>query len=399
MKAIQTTVPAAGAMVKQEFNGSTLAQSGSIAAEASIAAVRAQVEARCVMALRNPRDWDLVRQRLLKACDRPGFAESAIYTLPWAKDKHGKPVQGLSIRFAEEAMRSLGNLYPQSRVIYEDGQKRIVSVSVTDLEANVTVEKEVVIEKTVERSSVREGQVVLGERVNSVGKKTFLIVASEGELTAKQGSAESKAMRTALLRILPGDLQDEAWLRLEKAALNQAAADPSAEKKKMLDAFVSLGVTADEVKNYVGHSLDQLAPKELVELRRTYNSVHQGEVSWAEALAAKLETRRGEPAPTEAPTPPSPPASAAVVDAPPVQPATETAPAETKTEAVAPPPPMVNTQREDLLDAYRQLAQAAAKSPRLLATIAANLSKREGADAEYLAGVKAEYERLAKGLK
>src|SRR5581483_11459353 len=32
---------------------------------------KAAVQARYIMAMKNPRDWDVVRQRLLKECERP----------------------------------------------------------------------------------------------------------------------------------------------------------------------------------------------------------------------------------------------------------------------------------------------------------------------------------------
>ena len=49
---------------------------GGVLAERS----RAEIEARCVMALRRPRDLDTVRERMMKECARPGFAEVARYS-------------------------------------------------------------------------------------------------------------------------------------------------------------------------------------------------------------------------------------------------------------------------------------------------------------------------------
>jgi hypothetical protein len=45
----------------------------------------------------------------------------------------------------------MGNVLPESTIIYDDPQKRIVRVTVTDLEGNVTFSKDVVLEETVER--------------------------------------------------------------------------------------------------------------------------------------------------------------------------------------------------------------------------------------------------------
>ena len=112
------------------------------------ATARAAVESRYVMALKRPRNPDMARTVLLRDCKRPGFAESAVY----AKPIGGGKVTGLSVRFAEAALRAWGNVLCESQTVYDDDEKRIVRITVTDLEANVTFPKEVTIAKRVERS-------------------------------------------------------------------------------------------------------------------------------------------------------------------------------------------------------------------------------------------------------
>lgn len=382
--------PAQGAVVRQEFGAQQMAVSGVLASEAAMAQVRAQVEARCVVADRRPRDWDVVRQRILKECERPGFADAAIYELAWAKDKDGNSVEGLSIRFAEAAMRCMGNLYPETRVVFEDKFKRIVSVSVTELETNVTISKEVIVEKTVERNKVRDGQVVIGERMNSYGKKVYLVEASEGELIAKQNAIESKVLRTAILRIFPGDLQDECWAKLESTSLNRAAKDPSAARKQLIDAFGAIGVDAEQLKRFVGHPLEQLVPKELVELRKVHAAVKDGESTWAEALEAKLEQHKNaekERAPTE-------PAQGSKPDQP-EQP-TPRAP-ETTPEPPAPPPRTTGAAEGTWEYAQFQLVEAAKRGETMLALAASGLMGK--ADDTLKAQIKAEYARLSDAMK
>lgn len=358
MQAIEKMTPGAGAMVKHGFGDTTMAVSAQLASEATIAQVQAQVQARCVMAMRNPRDWDVVRQQLLAECARPGFAEAAVYTLSWAKNSDGEPVTGLSIRFAEAAMRALGNIYPETRVVYDDGTKRIVAVTVTELERNVTLQKEVVIEKTVERRHLRQGQVALSQRVNSTGETTYTVLADEGSLAAKQASAESKALRTLLLRILPGDLADEARAKIDDVMRTRAAKDPSATRKALIDSFFALGVSADEVKRYVGHPLEQLTPAELVELRQVHAALRDGEAKWSELLEGKLETR-----PKDKPTEQTPaPATASVSPAAPVAPLPPPSPPQKGPSSTPPPAP---TNGLDI-ETSRQLATAASKSPGLL---------------------------------
>ena len=56
-----------------------------------------------------------VREKLLKECHRPSFADVARYRKPI-----GKGVEGLSIRFAEAALRLMKNITIQQTVVSED---------------------------------------------------------------------------------------------------------------------------------------------------------------------------------------------------------------------------------------------------------------------------------------
>jgi hypothetical protein len=298
------TPAAAGALVKQEFGATEMELRAETASTAAAAQAQAAVQARYIMALRRPRDLDEVRIRLLKECSRPGFAEVARYHKPV-----GKGVEGPSIRFAEAALRCMTNMLPETSTIYDDQRKRIIRVSVTDLEANVTYTKDIVIEKTVERSSVKQGQEVLRERMNSYGKKTYLVEATEDDLLNKEAALGSKALRGLSLRHLPGDIMDECMVKVISTLENKAAKDPDAERKKLVDAFDSIGVPVADLKTYLGHDLATCSPHELVSLRAVYAAIRDGEATWREALEHKTSKQ-------EATAPPPP---AAVVDAPAVQ--------------------------------------------------------------------------------
>lgn len=311
--------PGAGAMVKQGFDGRTMEVRAETAATAIAEQARAAVQARYIMALQRPRDWDVVRQRLMRECDRPGFAEVARY----AKPVGGGSVEGLSIRFAEAALRCLTNCLPEVSVVYEDEAKRIVRVALTDLEANLTYSKDLVVEKVVERSRPKDGQAILAERVNSHGKKVFLVQATEDELANKQAALESKALRGHVLRVLPGDIADEAEERIFQTLKKQAQKDPAAERKRIIDAFGQVGVPVEQLKEYVGKPFEQLSPAELVELRTVHSSVKNGEARWSELLEARAgKARPSAPAAPEAnaaaaaaPAPEAPAAGGTVVDA------------------------------------------------------------------------------------
>jgi len=273
----------AGTIARREFGGEELASTAETASSAVAAQAKAAIEARYVMALRRPRDLDGVRIRLLAECRRKGFADAAIYSKPVG----GKHIEGPSVRFAEAAIRCMGNILPETATIYDDASKRIVRQSVTDLESNVTYTKDIMIEKVVERSSLKDGQTAISERTNSTGKKTYLVTATEDALLTKEGAFVSKAVRTLALRILPGDILDECMDLCRATLKDQAAKDPAGERKKLADVFASLGVQPEALKSYLGHALDACTPTELVELRKVYSTLRDGETSWQDVMETR----------------------------------------------------------------------------------------------------------------
>ena len=104
------------------------------ATAAATARARAVVSARYEVALQKPRNWDQVRQEVVRECRRPSFAndKGALYRKPI-----GNGVEGLGIRFVEMALRCMKNVEISTELTYEDEYKEIHRCSVTDLEANV----------------------------------------------------------------------------------------------------------------------------------------------------------------------------------------------------------------------------------------------------------------------
>lgn len=277
------TTTQAGAMVRQDFGGQEIQRAPETASMAVAATARAQVEARYLMSERHPRDWDVVREKWLKECSRPTLAEVGIWRLP----RGGKTLEGPSIRLAEVALRCMTNVFPESKTIFDDAEKRILLISVTDLEANLTYSREVVVEKTMERKTLRQGQTPISQRINSVGEVTYRVERTPDDLLAACGAAESKALRVLALRLFPGDILDEGMQRIREVLRAGVRADPDAAKKKLLAAFGEMGVKADQLKMYVGHDLDGLSPAEHEELRATYAVLRDGEATWADILEAK----------------------------------------------------------------------------------------------------------------
>jgi hypothetical protein len=286
------------------------------AATAAAAQVKALVEARYTIAMHRPRDMDAVRQALMKECARPSFAAVARYHKPI-----GKGVVGPSIRFAEAAARCMTNMVIEETTVYDDDEKRIVQISVCDLEANVAATGSITIEKTVERSKASEGDEVIRKRKNSRGQDVFIIRATEDDLLNKRNAMGSKAIRTLILRLVPGDIVDECMAAVVKTQNDADAKDPDGARCKLVDAFASINVTVADLKAYVGTDLAKLSPAELAELRALHAAIKDGESTWRAAMEAKnpeaqkasrtTEAFGGTAAPASAPSPAPTPAPSA----------------------------------------------------------------------------------------
>lgn len=258
---------------------------------------RAMTNARWLMALQCPRDIDDVAVKLLKECARPSFADEAIYHKPV-----GDGVEGLSIRFVEVALQIYGNTYNPVKTIVDDDEKRIVNVSVIDLESNTTYERDITIAKTKERK--QRDDKAIGTRTNHRGETLYIIPIDDDAMLNKESALISKALRTAGLRILPGWLKAQCEEELYRTRRNEAARDPDAEKNKILDGFAKLHVLPSQIKEYLGKPVDQASPAELVKLRGLWKAIADGEATWDGAMKNRAEpAKNSEPPPTTDATP------------------------------------------------------------------------------------------------
>lgn len=245
---------------------------------------KAIVEARYKMALARPRDIDMVRQAMLKDARRPSFANVAIYHKPV-----GKGIEGPSIRFVEAAIRNMTNILTETSTVSEDDERRVIRVAVSDLETNTYFSQDVTVTKTVERSKLPQGEKPIRVRTNSFGKPVYILHGTDDDILNKQNALISKAVRTLGLRLIPGDLVDEALFYVRQTMAKQDAADPDAAKNRLIDAFAQIGVAVESLKEYVGHELSALDPNELQTLRAIYSAIKDGETSWKAIMDEKAE--------------------------------------------------------------------------------------------------------------
>ena len=270
-------------------NGDLTAQAVAMSASESAAIAmatqqKAIVEARYKMALARPRDLDLVRQKMLKDASRPSFANVAIYHKPV-----GNGNEGPSIRFVESAIRNMTNILTETSTVSEDDERRVIRVAVSDLETNTYFSQDVTVTKTVERRKLPQGEKPIRVRANSNGQPIYILHATDDEILNKQNALISKAVRTLGLRLIPGDLVDEALWEIKKTMAQQDRQDPDAAKHRIIDAFAQIGVSVEALKEFVGHELSALTPNEIQLLRTTYTSIKDGETSWKAVMDDKDE--------------------------------------------------------------------------------------------------------------
>lgn len=249
---------------------------GETTAGAAAEHAKALIQAKFIMAMNRPRNFDDVRTKLMGACRRPRFAEVARYNKPV-----GRGVQGPSIRFADEAAKIMGNVDVSKMTIFEDDDKLVVHIIVIDLETNTSKGETVTIRKTVERKN-RQGRDVLGERINSSGQTVHIVRATDDEVFNKEQLMCAKVRRNLELQLIPQDIIDECQDVCAQVKLDRTAKDPDGERKRLIDAFAEIGVKPSDLEKLIEHPLDAASAKEIQGLREVYVTIRDGEASWAD---------------------------------------------------------------------------------------------------------------------
>lgn len=265
---------------REQFDGIETMYGGEVATTAVAESAKAIVQARFIVAMQRPRNWETVLTRLLLDCKRPTFAAVAMYHKPI-----GRGVEGPSIRFVEAALRAMGNVDQTGPVLVDDDEKRIVEIRVIDLENNTSFSRTITIPKTVERRKLRAKQKAISSRINSSGEMVYKVEATDDDMLTQQAALESKAIRTCGLRLVPGDIVEACMDAVRGVRANQAAKDPDAAKRAMLLGYAELGVEPGELVELVGKPLEQLRPDEVEQLRGIYAALRDGETDWGEVEA------------------------------------------------------------------------------------------------------------------
>lgn len=293
--------------MRRDFVGNEISQSGTLAAQAMAEQEKALVQSSYAIAKYQRRNEDDFNIRMQRMCERFSFAEAATYSIPKGKKLNPDTgrweeqyVSGLSIKYAEAAVRLWGNIQTFINTTHEDNEKRILSIRVVDFETNYTASGSVIINKIVERKKAGDRQIV-GERKNSTGDVVFLVIATEQEIYEKAMSAAQKMKRNLILSMLPADFKEEHYQIIQNTVEHQIDIDPDSVKKRIIRKFAEINVMPSEVQKYFkGSDLNTLTKDQINELYQVYSRINEGVSSWRDELDNKLNPDEEPEKPKEA---------------------------------------------------------------------------------------------------
>lgn len=213
----------------------------------------AEVQASYVIAKKFPRNKYESLEKIIETCKRPFLAEKALYAYP----KGGQLVTGPSIRLAEAIAQAWTNISFGFNEISQQNGVSIIEAYAVDKENN---------------SDKRTTFQVPHVRDTKQGRKRLTDARDIYELCANQAS---RRIRNCILALIDGDVVEAAVDQVKKT-LEGGVEDVSAAIKKMVAAFLEVGVKVEHLEKRLGHKLDATIPSEIVKLKAIYRSIRDG---------------------------------------------------------------------------------------------------------------------------
>jgi hypothetical protein len=206
-----------------------------------------------MLAKKFPRDIKAAVDNIMLACQRPALAEAAIYSYA----RGGSEITGPSIRLAEAMAQNWGNLTFGIRELEQRNGESTVEAFAWDLQTNT-----------------RQVKVFQVKHVRHTKKGSYALSDSREiyELTANQGA---RRMRACILGIIPGDIVEAAVDECENTMKAKADVGPEGIKK-LVEAFLKLDVTKDQVEKRIQRRIETITAAQMVSLRKVYNSLKDG---------------------------------------------------------------------------------------------------------------------------
>ncbi len=223
----------------------------------------AEMKAAIMLAKRFPRDESEAYTRIMRACDRPSFAESANYAFP----RGGQTVTGPSVDLARELARIWGNIRYGMRIVSEDDERVHLKGYAYDLESNTYVESEDKFAKLVQRR-------------NRVTRQSEWVKADERDLRELVNKRGAICVRNAILQLLPSDVVQDAMARcrdtVQKVARGEIQQDRDQAIRRLALAFHDIGVNSEMIAGYLKHPMELITNEEIADLRAIFKSIRDG---------------------------------------------------------------------------------------------------------------------------
>ncbi len=229
----------------------------------------AEVQAAMVIAKRFPRNQIEATDRILQACTRATLAEGALYSY----SRGGQEITGPSIRLAEVAAQSWGNVSFGIRELEQRNGASTVEAFAWDMETNT---RQVKVFQVEHKRHTKKGAYKLEDP-----RDIYELVANQG----------ARRLRSCILGVVPGDVIEAAVKQCEQTL--HASADTSPEAlKKLVAAFAPFGVKKEQIEARIQCRLEAIRPAQIVQLKKVYASLRDG----MSAPGDWFEVAEGEPA-------------------------------------------------------------------------------------------------------
>ena len=213
----------------------------------------AEVQAALVIAKQFPRNPIEAYDRVMNACQRPGLAQSAVYSYA----RGGSSISGPSIRLAEMLAQNWGNIQYGIRELSSENGESTVEAFAWDVETNTRQTKVFQVPHI---------------RFTRSGSKKLTDPRDIYELVANNGA---RRLRACILGVIPGDVVDAAVDQCEKTI--HASADTSPEGvQKLVKAFEQFGVSKEDIESFIQRRVDAITPANVVSLRKIFTSLRDG---------------------------------------------------------------------------------------------------------------------------
>lgn len=213
----------------------------------------AEVQAALVIAKQFPRNPIEAYDRVMNACQRPGLAQSAVYSYA----RGGSSISGPSIRLAEMLAQNWGNIQYGIRELSSENGESTVEAFAWDVETNTRQTK---VFQVPHKRYTRNGSKKLEDP-----RDIYELVANNG----------ARRLRACILGVIPGDVVDAAVDQCEKTI--HASADTSPEGvQKLVIAFEQFNVTKADIEGFIQRRVDAITPANVVSLRKIFTSLRDG---------------------------------------------------------------------------------------------------------------------------